>query len=402
MTILNNAYYFKYRILRYLILLIFTFIYTVLKSQSIGIVLENGIDTVRSKYTNTNPFKFCLDQCYQFLNTPTHYIDPLQTVYKDTSVWDFPVGMPHFSTSNTPIVCFSDTSSNFNVTLNDQWTIYSVSPPQTIWGNSKLISKVVKCPPIANFLQDGLQICSDNVIHFSDSSYRKPESWIWTFEGGTPSDWIGKDPPEIKYDNPGKYNVTLRVSNDKGGDTLVKTSTVEVFEGPARLTEIEHIYSGLFGRDTVINSCALGDIYKWIPSEGLSCDDCEQPILTFGAIKKYTCIVSVEKGACSDSCILEIRTETEEPKIFFPNVISPNNDGINDLFEGSWSNAEILELHIYDRWGGVKYSSNTNFTWDGASKGQEVGNGVYVYYVVYKNKFTGQKQVKSGSVTITK
>lgn len=145
--------------------------------------------------------------------------------------------------------------------------------------------------------------------------------------------------------------MSLSVKNDQGIDTLIKYNTIEVFKAPIKQDGIETHFVGMYGRDTLINSCVKGDIYKWKPSEGLSCDDCEQPILRFGAIKQYLCIVSVENGVCSDSCIVNIRTEMELPKIFFPNVISPNYDGINDIFEGSWSNAEIQELHIYDRWG---------------------------------------------------
>ena len=64
----------------------------------------------------------------------------------------------------------------------------------------------------------------------------------------------------------------------------------------------------------------------------------------------------------------------------FPNVITPNSDGINDLFEVA-NLPESTEVLIFNRWGNVVFSS-TNYqnNWDGKdNSGRTLVTGVYTY-----------------------
>lgn len=374
-----------------------------IKAQSIGILNENGkIDTISQlPLTKEHPYEFCKDQCYQFVNIINPNIDPTQKLYHDTIVWVFDAGIPSVSFEKDPRICFNEISNFDTLYVKFYVTIFfPPAPPQSGWESQSMISIVKDCPPVAEFTIEEYVICPDQVINFKDSSYRSPEIWEWKFEGGTPSKFMGQDPPEIKYKDPGLFEVSLSVYNKQGGDTLVKKSIIQVLNGPMRDDEIQNTYSGVYGSDAIITSCVKGDTYQWFPSEGLSCDDCDSPVLTFGHISEYTSIVPVNGGACVDSCKITIRTESEEPKIFFPNIISPNYDGVNDIFEGSWTFADPVQLNIYDRWGGVKFLSKSDFKWDATYNGQEVSPGLYLYYFVFKNLFSGLDEVKSGSITV--
>jgi gliding motility-associated-like protein len=76
---------------------------------------------------------------------------------------------------------------------------------------------------------------------------------------------------------------------------------------------------------------------------------------------------------CSDTIIPILPLE-------FPNVISANDDGINDLFEiqNLTKNTEVI---ILNRWGNVVFSSsNYQNNWDGKdTSGKELSDGVYTY-----------------------
>ena len=68
----------------------------------------------------------------------------------------------------------------------------------------------------------------------------------------------------------------------------------------------------------------------------------------------------------------------------FPNVFTPNGDGINDLFEIE-NLPENTEVNIHNRWGNVVFSS-TNYqnNWNGKnSSGEELVDGIYYY--TFKN-----------------
>jgi gliding motility-associated-like protein len=74
----------------------------------------------------------------------------------------------------------------------------------------------------------------------------------------------------------------------------------------------------------------------------------------------------------------------------FPNVISPNNDNINDVFEIT-NLPENTEVFILNRWGNTVFSS-TNYqnNWQGKdNSGKELVNGVYTYYYKTKDGKTG-------------
>lgn len=71
----------------------------------------------------------------------------------------------------------------------------------------------------------------------------------------------------------------------------------------------------------------------------------------------------------------------------FPNVFTPNQDGINDFFTPVISHQiHEAQLYIYNRWGNLVYQSEgIPILWDGVnqSSGSKVSAGVYYYTVNY-------------------
>ncbi len=79
------------------------------------------------------------------------------------------------------------------------------------------------------------------------------------------------------------------------------------------------------------------------------------------------------------------------PQIDFPNVFTPNSDGINDFFtsEGARNIAE-LRMEIFNRWGVKVYESLSpedffSNGWDGTdmNTGEKCADGVYYYVCIY-------------------
>lgn len=72
-------------------------------------------------------------------------------------------------------------------------------------------------------------------------------------------------------------------------------------------------------------------------------------------------------------------------KHYIPNVFSPNNDGSNDRFSIFFANEqppEQYDLQIFDRWGGLVFTSNDpSQSWGGTISGKEAAIGTYIYLV---------------------
>lgn len=84
-------------------------------------------------------------------------------------------------------------------------------------------------------------------------------------------------------------------------------------------------------------------------------------------------------------------TKSVEIAPFFPNVFTPNGDGINDLL------LEGIEILIYDRNGILLYSGSTG--WNGKYKGKDMDTDTYFYTASYIDR-NNQLQTKKGSVTL--
>ncbi len=86
---------------------------------------------------------------------------------------------------------------------------------------------------------------------------------------------------------------------------------------------------------------------------------------------------------------------------FYPNVFSPNGDGINDYFEIIALNATDMSLKIYDRWGNLIFHNvNQPISWDGKFNNQNVQVGIYMFVVSYNKFLSGKNEIISGNVTL--
>lgn len=74
------------------------------------------------------------------------------------------------------------------------------------------------CPVIADFITLNREICVGNSVYFMDRSLNNPDTWNWTFIGGTPSTSTSQN-PTIIYSTSGTYPVKLVVSNNNSLDS---------------------------------------------------------------------------------------------------------------------------------------------------------------------------------------
>jgi gliding motility-associated-like protein len=81
----------------------------------------------------------------------------------------------------------------------------------------------------------------------------------------------------------------------------------------------------------------------------------------------------------------------------WPNVITTNGDGKNDVFKAKGiddSNSEkfianltFINFQVYDRWGVLVFGSQDDVlpNWDGKYQGLAVPSGTYYYIIRYRN-----------------
>ena len=149
---------------------------------------------------------------------------------------------------------------------------------------------------------------------------------------------------------------------------------------------------------------ASGLNYSWTPDTGLSCANCLNPVAQPAETTLYYFLIEDTDGCKAvDSILITVEFT---PKVYVPNVFSPNNDGLNDTFylfgDGI---AEVKILRIFDRWG-EKVFEKANFPaneplygWDGYFKGKPMNSDVYAYYATI-NFLDGSEKIVKGDVTL--
>ncbi len=150
-----------------------------------------------------------------------------------------------------------------------------------------------------------------------------------------------------------------------------------------------------------------GDSLQWIAPMPLSCYDCPRPWAS-PVHNSEIDLIATNAGGCSTSAKINLIVD-DGPRIYTPNVFSPNDDGINDFWlpRGRVNVDRILELSIYDRWGELIFTqSNTSLEdpalgWDGTLRNQALDGGVFVYVCKYILK-NGEVISTHGEITLVK
>lgn len=94
---------------------------------------------------------------------------------------------------------------------------------------------IITDPPVVNFIADITNPITSQIVHFTDQSSNRPDTWEWTFspaEGVLFVDGTTKNSknPKVKFSNVGLISVTLTASNEIGESTFTKTSYINVLE----------------------------------------------------------------------------------------------------------------------------------------------------------------------------
>jgi PKD repeat protein len=116
-------------------------------------------------------------------------------------------------------------------------------------------------PPVANFTADNTTICAGMAVVFTDMSSFSPNSWSWTFSGGTPAT-SNQQNPSVTYNTPGTYSVTLTCSNTNGNNSMTKTTYIDV-SGVNSLPLSEGFEGALFPPVNWQNYNAGNDAFVW-------------------------------------------------------------------------------------------------------------------------------------------
>jgi len=146
----------------------------------------------------------------------------LSTNNPDTWDWTFAGGTPATSTLQNPGVTYY-TAGTYTVAL----TATNAYGSDTETKVDYITVQPAGQPPVANFTASATTIYEGEDVTFTDQSTNNPDTWDWTFAGGTPGSSTQQN-PVVTYNTAGTYTVTLIASNAYGSDTETKVDYITV------------------------------------------------------------------------------------------------------------------------------------------------------------------------------
>ena len=140
--------------------------------------------------------------------------------------------------------------------------------------------------------------------------------------------------------------------------------------------------------------------YAWNFGNGTTATGYTVSPQTYTSAGDYTASITVTDGSCTDQAFVVIRVLNESAEMYIPNVFTPNNDLVNDVFRVKGYNISNFNAVVFDRWGLELFSWNDIAQgWDGKTGGKLCSDGTYFYIITAKDT-DGKDIKKQGSFTL--
>jgi gliding motility-associated-like protein len=316
----------------------------------------------------TTSDKGCLDTI-----TKTHTIFPLPVVNFSSS--DVCIGNKVNFTNNTSIS--SGSIGNYSWNFGDNKTSNVVDPINNYLNSGTYsvsliatsdkgcldsLKKTVNVypKPEANFESNLLEGCEPlcvNLNNLSTTNNNPPNSisqYFWEASNGWSSN--SNSPTNVCFDA-GDYDVKLTIVSDKGcSDTISFINYLHSYPLPVADFKFNPASTTILQSSiTFVDESTGGKTISWdfgdndttylIDGENLihTYADTGEYIVTQIVISEYGCIDSIKKTVIIGP----------DWTFYIPNAFTPNEDGINDFYNGKGYGIKEYALIIFDRWGNL-------------------------------------------------
>ncbi|MDZ4822851.1 MAG: gliding motility-associated C-terminal domain-containing protein [Flavobacteriales bacterium] len=215
------------------------------------------------------------------------------------------------------------------------------------------------------------------------------DNWSWS-PGNSLSD-IDVQNPTASPDATTTYTVTGTDENGCVGTASVTVNVVQI-----AVSIIADPTEGLQPLYVQFNGESNANDYDWDFGNGESSSDAD-PSTTYTELGTYTATLTVTLGDCTESVSVSILVYNNS-WLFIPNIVTPNNDGENDVFKMQSQFIETFSLTIFDRWGGsIATLDSPADNWNPS----DVSGGTY-YFVVTAEGYDGVSYNRDGYIQVVK
>lgn len=231
-----------------------------------------------------------------------------------------------------------------------------------------------------------LNICDENSVTLNGSASENASA-TWSLLSGA-GDIISPNSSSTDVNNLGTGANSFIYTLDPENGCPISQDTIVVNVEPGVVVDAGSDASIESGGSALLSGSVSptgGDIF-WTPSDDLSCVTCLSPTASPAETTTYYLDYTTPLG-CSKIDSVTVRVFEE-----FPNTITPDGDGVNDVWNipgiDNYPDAYVV---IYNRWGNeIFQSTGYQEAWDGKLDGDDLPTGSYFYIIDYKESGKGK------------
>ena len=148
------------------------------------------------------------------------------------------------------------------------------------------------------------------------------------------------------------------------------------------------------------NTSINGLTYFWNFQDSATATD-KDPKHVFKKDGEYKVYLVAYNGTCKDTAYSAMIDVDKASKLEIPNVFTPNDDNVNDVFNLKGDGLKTISAKIYNRWGQLVYEWETiNGGWNGVTlSGINAPDGTY-FYVINASGNDGVPYTLKGDVNL--
>ena len=212
---------------------------------------------------------------------------------------------------------------------------------------------------VANFTFDNA--CVFEPVYFTDLSTGNITNWTWNFDNGV--GYSDEQDPEFTFSGVGVFRVELIISDGVEFDTLIREITIE--------NAIPTL------SDTVVCNNEIVEFNGNQYSEYVGT----------ATVFNYSDTLVSSQG-CDSISMLRMTVNPCGCELSFPNIFTPNGDGLNDTYAPVLICDLIVKNYlmiVYDRWGETVFESyDPKEAWDGKINGYLMPMDVFMIWAQYE------------------
>lgn len=256
--------------------------------------------------------------------------------------------------------------------------------------------------PTTTIVSGGAVFCTDAPIYFLARTTDSPLSYTWNISGAGKILNNRNDSGIVcSFSNPGVYSLSVSVTNSVGTSLTTRNLTVN---RSAKASFNANLVSTGYPNELSLTDYSINNLKNyWLFSDDALKDSSSYYKKYYSASGNYTVsLVAIGKYGCNDTLDYAFRI-SDSSSVIVPNVFTPNNDEVNDIFKIKTRGIVKLSASVFNRYGVLMHSwDKVNGTWDGyTTSGMECAPGEY-FVVVDATGFDGKTYKLKSTLTLLK